>query len=151
VGRLRHEVLYSETMTEVFRALVRALALRRWGVATELGLDALPRPGRCYEHQTTTALRRGRVLEILRPVSVTLYETLDDPPCRVRLQMRWRIHAIDGGSLLRLELCYRLNHAATMRRGHWKRRLKRHCGRMFHFVARNIDWQQSSGAADSDG
>lgn len=150
MARQRHEALYTETVTEVFAALISMLAFRRWGAAANAcGLDALPKPGCRYERQTTTALRRGRVLEVIRPVSVTLYETLDDPPCRVRLELRWRIHAIDTGTLLRLDLQYRLNHAATIRQRHWKRRLSRHCGRMFDFVRRNLDWQQSSAAADS--
>lgn len=151
MARQRHEVLFPESMTEVFRALVRSLALRRWG-AGSVGddLDALPRAGCRYVRQTSTALRTGRVLEVIRPVSITLYETLDDPPCRVRLELRWRLHPTDAGSLLRLDLQYRLNHAATLRQRHWHGQLARHCGKLFRFVRRNLDWQQKEAAADSN-
>jgi hypothetical protein len=136
----RHERVYVEPITDVFAALVRMLALRRWdptaNVSTEL---VLPSAGCRYERQTDTALRRGRVLEILRPVSVTLQETLYDAPCRVRLKHRWRIHLLEDGSLLRLDLHFEVNQAAALRGLHWHRQLTTHCRKMFSFVQRNLD------------
>jgi hypothetical protein len=124
----------------VFEALVRMLAVRRWGGAVT-GDDELPlpRPGSRYVRQTTTSLRKGRVLEVIRPVSVTLYETLEDPPCRVRLQLRWRIHTVDDGTLLRLDLGFRVNHAAALRLWHWHRQLERHCEKMLALVHQNLE------------
>jgi len=151
VARQRHEALYPESITEVFRALVRTLALRRWsaGAVTE-DLESLPRAGCRYCRQTSTALRTGIVLEVIRPVSITLCETLDDPPCRVELKLRWRLHPTEAGSLLKLELQYRLNHAATLRRRHWHGQLARHCAKLFRFVRRDLDWQQRQAAANSN-
>lgn len=150
MARQRHETVYPESITLVFSALIRTLALRRWGTTAGAVLDEPPRRGCRYTNQTSTALRSGRVLEVIRPVSITLYETLDDPPCRVRLEQRWRLHPTDDGSLLRLDLRFRLNHAATLMGTHWDRRLARHCERMFEFVRRNLDWQQTRAAANSN-
>jgi hypothetical protein len=150
MARLRCERLFDESITDVFVALVRMLALRRWdpGV-TAFGDIALPRAGCRYARQTTTALREGRVVEIIRPVSVTLVETLHDPPCRVELRHRWRVHPVDTATLLALELDFRLNQAASLRQLHWRGRLERHGRRMLEFVARNLDWQHPAETADS--
>ena len=101
--RLRCERSFDASITDVFAALVRMLALRRWdpGIAA-FGELSLPRAGCRYARQTPTALREGRVVEIIRPVSVTLVETLHDPPCRVALRHRWRVHPVEPSTLLRL-------------------------------------------------
>ena len=100
----------------VFAALNRVLGKHRWAVTGHGDeADALPKAGCRYARTRKSVLRRGRVLEIIRPVSLTLYETLYDPPCRVRLQLRWRIHSLDTGSLLHLVLSYQLNGAAALR------------------------------------
>jgi hypothetical protein len=150
MSRLRCERVFDDSITDVFIALVRMLALRRWdpGV-TAFGDLALPRPGCRYTRQTATALREGRVVEIIRPVSVTLVETLHDPPCRVMLRQRWRLHPVEAATLLTVELDYRLNQAATLRRLHWRRRLERHGRRMLDFVGLNLDWQHPAETADS--
>lgn len=138
--RQRHEALYMYSMVEVFSALNRVLARHRWGTAADLGTEPLqPKAGSRYERQSRSVLRRGRVLEVIRPVSLTLYETLHDPPCRVRLQLRWRIHPVESGSLLRLSLRYQLNGAATLRQKHWSSRLDAHCRRMLEFVATELE------------
>lgn len=150
MARRRYERTFDESITDVFGALVRMLALRRWDPGTRLSEEIrLPRAGCRYVRQTTTALREGKVVDVIRPVAITLHETLHDPPCRVRLRLRWRIHTVAGRSLLTLDLEYRLNQAATLRQVHWRRRLDRHCTRMFHFVAANLDWQQPGESADS--
>ena len=41
--------------------------------------------------------RRGKVLECLRPVSMTLQETLFDPPCCVNLRLHWRLEPLELG------------------------------------------------------
>ena len=121
------------------------LAARRWGTgvgdANEL---VLPRPGCRYVRQTRTSLRKGRVLEIIRPVSVTLYETLEDPPCRVRLQLRWRIHTVAEGTLLRLDLGFRVNHAAALRLWHWHSQLQRHCEKMLALVHGSLEQSRAA-------
>jgi hypothetical protein len=126
-----HEALYERSMTAVFAALTTVLAKRRWGLPGRDGEEAMPpRAGCCYARQSGSVLRRGRVMEIIRPVSLVLYETLHDPPCYVRVQLRWHIHPVAAGSLLRLTLRYELNGAAALRRRHWARRLREHCNRM---------------------
>lgn len=138
MSRQRHEARYSRPMLEVFVALNKVLARHRWGTGEPGEEQCQPRIGCRYERQSRSVLRRGRVLEIIRPVSLTLYETLHDPPCRVRLQLRWRLHPLESGSLLRLVLRYQLNGAATLRQRHWHGRLHAHCERMLGFVAAEL-------------
>lgn len=126
-------------MNDVFLALNRVLGKRRWGMLDRLAPeDAQPKAGCRYARHSRSVLRSGRVLEVIRPVSLTLYETLYDPPCRVRLQMRWRLHPIESGSLLHLTLTYQLNNAASLRQRHWQARLHGHCVRMLGFVAAEL-------------
>jgi hypothetical protein len=127
-------------MNDVFLALNRVLAKRRWGALDRLGGEDLqPKPGCRYARHSRSVLRRGRVLEVIRPVSLTLYETLYDPPCRVRLQLRWRLHPIETGSLLHLTLSFQLNSAASLRQRHWQTRLHAHCVRTLQFVRVELD------------
>jgi len=139
LARLRHEKRFDAPVTDVFVALVRTLALRRWdpAVATTTEL-AVPKAGTRYARQTTTAFRTGRVVEVIRPVSVTLHETLSDPPCHVSLKQRWRIDTVSGCTLLRLIIEYRLNQAATFRQLHWRKRLSLHSRKMLELVAREL-------------
>jgi hypothetical protein len=139
VPSLRFERAFSEPITVVFAELVRMLALRRWDpTANATEAFEFPRAGRRYSRQTDTALREGRVVEIIRPVSLTLHETLHDPPCRVRLRQRWRIDAVEAGTLLRLALRYELNQPASLRSQHWRRRLRLHSEKMLGFVDINL-------------
>ena len=137
---VRGERMFEESIADVFVALVRMLALRRWDPGAGAFRDLqLPVRGREYSHSTESLQRRGRIVEIIRPVSVTLVETLVDPPCRVVLRQRWRLHSINAGTLLRLDLEYRLNRAARLRPLHWKTQLRRHTGRMLEYVQSNLD------------
>lgn len=137
--RQRHEAEFSEPMVEVFSALLVALGRHRWAEGARRDAHELaPRVGCRYVNRRGSVLRRGRVLECLRPVSLTCYETLFDPPCRVRLKLRWRLDQIAAGSRLRLELSYELNGAATLRGRHWSRQIDAHCGRMLGFVSRQL-------------
>lgn len=133
--RQRHEAQFPESMAEVFGALIAELARHRWAEGARLDAGPrMPRVGSRYVNERGAVLRRGRVLECRKPVALTLYETLYDTPCRVRLRLRWRVEPLESGSLLRLELNYELNAAASLRRWHWHGRLDAHCGRMFGFV-----------------
>lgn len=137
--KLRHERKFDAPVTDVFVALVRMLALRRWDPAVRTTAElVLPKAGTRYARQTTTAFREGRVVEVIRPVSVTLQETLNDPPCHVSLKQRWRIDTVSGQTVLRLVLEYRLNQAATFRQPHWRRRLSLHSRKMLELVGREL-------------
>jgi hypothetical protein len=138
--RQQHDKRYPHPLTAVFNALIQVLGKRRWGAPLELDNREAPlTAGHRYLYRGDSVLRRGRVLEVLRPVSLTLYETLYDPPCRVRLQLRWRLYPLDAGSLLRLLLTYQLNGAATLRHRHWQERLQSHCARMLDFVGAELE------------
>jgi hypothetical protein len=126
----RHETLLDVPMTNVFAALIDVAARGRWGAA-RLVLDApLPRVGCIYAQQRGTVFRRGKVLECLRPVSLTLQETLFDPPCCVKLRLHWRLEPLEAGACVLLDARYSLNGAAVLRRKHWHGRIHGHCSRM---------------------
>lgn len=125
-----HETLLGCTLTEAFAALVAVAAKGRWGSAVlELGAS-LPAPGCQYTQQRGKVLRRGKVLAYSRPVSITLQETLLDPPCCVQLRLHWRLEPTDLGACVLLDARYSLNGAATLRRRHWDERIHGHCARM---------------------
>ncbi len=135
----RHEANYPDSMAEVFGALIMELSRHRWAEGARLDTGPrMPRVGSRYVNERGTVLRRGRILECRKPVALTLYETLFDTPCRVRLRLRWRVESRDSGSLLRLDLGYELNAAASLRRRHWHGRLDAHCGRMLGFVSTRL-------------
>lgn len=125
-----HETLLGCALTEAFAALVAVAAKGRWaGALLELD-DGLPQPGRHYEQQRGKVLRRGKVLACLRPVSITLQETLLDPPCCVQLRLHWRLEPTEQGACVLLDARYSLNGAATLRRRHWDERIRGHCTRL---------------------
>lgn len=128
----------SGTVSDVFAALGCTLAFRRWPTASELDRGFLPPPGYCYRYQAGPVLRVGRVVEVIRPVAVTLKEILHDPPCRVSLTMRWRIDPAPDGSIVRLRAEYRLNHASVLRGRHWDQRLSAYLRRQLTFLTRNL-------------
>lgn len=117
-------------MTDAFAALVDVAAKGRWGGAALVLGTALPHPGCQYAQQRGKVLRRGKVLACLRPVSITLQETLLDPPCCVKLRLHWRLEPLEAGSCVLLDARYSLNGAATLRRRHWHERIHGHCTRM---------------------
>ena len=128
--RQRHETRLEAPITSVFSALIDVVARGRWGAA-RIVLDApQPRPGCEYAAQRRTVLRRGKVLECLRPVKLTLEETLLDRPCRVQLRLKWRLEPLETSSCVLLEANYTLNGAASLRRRHWDERIHGHCTRM---------------------
>jgi hypothetical protein len=148
VPRQCHEGSFDEPLLNVFAALLAALARHRWAEgAPQDASGCVPRVGCRYANKRGTLLRRGRVLECLRPVSLTLYETLFDAPCRVRLKIRWRLESVEAGCLLRLEMRYDLNGAATIRHRHWHRQLHAHGQRMLGFVGRQLRRQSQAHAS----
>jgi hypothetical protein len=134
----RLDGFYEAAMGELFVALAQTLSFRRWGLGVDPDAPGVPARGCRYRSQAGSAERTGRVVEIIRPVAITLKEVLDDPPCRVGLTIRWRIEPLDAGCHVRLFAEYRLNRAAMLRRGHWDRRLARHFRAQFGFLADNL-------------
>jgi hypothetical protein len=132
--RRQFRASYSGTLCDVFAALAMTLAFRRWTPA-----DVLPRAGSKYRHEAGQVLRVGRIVEVIRPMGLTLNEILYDSPCRVSLLCRWRIEPVLGSSAVRLDVKYRLNHAASLRFRHWERRLQVHFGKQLRFIGQNLE------------
>jgi hypothetical protein len=131
VRKQHHETLLACALTDAFAALVGVAAKGRWGgAALDLCASGLPEAGCQYAQQRGKVLRRGKVLACLRPVSITLQETLLDPPCCVRLRLHWRLEPTELGACVLLDARYSLNGAATLRRRHWDERIHGHCTRM---------------------
>ena len=125
----RHEIELDCALTSAFAALVAVVAKGRWGAG--ITLEAVqPQPGCRYSQQRGKVLRRGTVLACLKPVSMTLKETLLDPPCCVELRLHWRLEPTDAGACVVLDARYSLNGAAALRRRHWYERIHGHCARM---------------------
>jgi hypothetical protein len=125
-------------LTGAFAALVHVVGKGRWsGSVIEAG-PVVPTPGCQYSQQRGKVLRRGRVLAVLRPVSITVKETLLDPPCCVSLRLHWRIEPTDDGACVLLDASYSLNGAATLRRRHWYERIHGHCARMLSALQQRI-------------
>ena len=126
----RHETQVACALTEAFAALIDVAGKGRWGdSALALGAQP-PQPGCRYEQQRGKVLRRGKVLACLRPVSITLQETLFDPPCCVQLRLHWRLEPTEEGACVLLDARYSLNGAAALRRRHWYERIHGHCARL---------------------
>lgn len=142
--RQRHETKLGFAMTVTFAALVDVVAKGRWGGTTLSLGSAPPRAGSSYEQQRGKVLRRGKVLECLRPVSITVQETLLDPPCCVRLRLHWRLEPVETGSCVLLEARYSLNGAATLRRKHWHERISGHCMRMLGALEKHVALTQET-------
>jgi hypothetical protein len=140
---------FRATVREIHAALGRTLAFRRWPESALEGVGEWPVPGSRYRYRSGSVLRTGRVVEVVRPVGATLKEVLHDPPCRVGLTMRWRIEPVTDGCTVRLQVVYRLNHAALLRARHWDRRLSCHFRRQFSFLTRNLGTTRASPAAGS--
>jgi hypothetical protein len=133
----RHDAQFAAPLAQVFAALVEVAARGRWGNPLA-SPDLAPRAGVDYVQQRGKVLRRGRVLECLRPLSLKLDEALLDPPCCVRLKLHWRVEPLENGSYLLLDARYTLNGAATLRRKHWSERIHGHCARMHEAIAKRL-------------
>jgi len=138
VLKQRHETQLNCAMTDAFAALVDVVAKGRWGGAAFVLGTTQPHTGCQYSQQRGKVLRRGKVLACLRPVSITLQETLLDPPCCVTLRLHWRLEPVDTGSCVLLDARYSLNGAAALRRRHWYERIHGHCARMLSALERQV-------------
>jgi hypothetical protein len=137
--RQTYHVRIEATVGEIFDALGRTLAFRRWPSSAVSVGASLPDSGTRYRFQTGGIRRAGRIVEVIRPVSITLKETLNDPPCGVVLTMRWRIEpGTDSSCSVRLSAEYRLNHASRLRARHWDRRLRLHFQNQFSHLGDNV-------------
>ena len=154
----RHEARLEIPLTNVFSAMIDVAARGRWGGSSIVAATPQPRVGCQYAQQRGTVFRRGKVLECLRPVSMTLQETLLDPPCCVRLKLRWQLEPVETGSCVLLYARYSLNGAAMLRRRHWHERIHGHCTRMLAALCRHATGAEplepvtlpSSGAAATE-
>lgn len=150
--RQRHEARFDVPLTQVFSALIDVVARGRWGGSAIVAGSVQPRSGCEYAQQRGKVFRRGKVLECLRPVSMTLQETLLDPPCCVKLRLHWRLEPLESGSCLLLDARYSLNGAASLRRRHWHERIHGHCARMVAAVGRLAsEGERASLASSSNG
>jgi hypothetical protein len=138
VLKQRHEKQLGCALTDAFTALVDVVAKGRWGGSALVLGTTLPTPGRQYAQQRGKVLRRGKVLAVSRPVSITLQETLLDPPCCVNLRLHWRIEPKDEGACVLLDARYSLNGAAVLRRRHWYDRIHGHCARMLGAIEARV-------------
>ncbi len=145
----RHEARYATPITTVFGSVLQVLALRRWAAESWFeGNDSHPPVGRRYVFRNGTLVRRGRVVECLKPVLLTLYESLIDSPCRVRLRLRWRLEPLDSGTSVLLDARYELNSPAYLNRRHWREQIHGHCARLLIAVqARLVDADLDQGVA----
>jgi hypothetical protein len=150
VFRKRHEATYDAPITQVYSELLEMLARSRWGATSLLAeTDRSPRVGQAYVQRRGSVVRRGRVVECLRPVIVTLYESLFDAPCRVRLRLGWRLEPQNDGSLLLLDASYELNGPAYLNRRHWAKEIDAHCGKLMKAMAVRLEDEQSRHGAES--
>ena len=133
---------YDGAVAAVFTALCRTLAFRRWHLAADSDGGEIPRQTMSYRYQTGSVRRAGRVVEVVRPVALTLKEVLHDPPCRVILTMRWRVEPMASGCTVRLAASYRLDRTAILRRRHWDERLRLNFRNQFTFLAVNLGRMQ---------
>ena len=148
----RHEARFGASMTTVFSALVRVAARGRWGSASWFdGSAPSPRPGCQYVTRRGAFTRRGRVIECLRPLALSLYESLSDPPCRVRLRLRWRLEPLQIGSLVLLDARYELNVPAYLNRRHWRARILKHCVHSLGALEAEIGAQLDQGLVGESG
>ena len=127
---LRHDASFAAPIASVYQALLAVLARRRWADEAWFEREHRPVVGQQYVTRTGAVVRRGRVVECSQPVRLTLYETLFDPPCRVRLRLRWRLEPSDRVTALRLDTAYELNRPASLNRKRWREQLDAHCVRL---------------------
>lgn len=149
----RHEARYAMPITAVFGSVVQVLGKRRW--ANEPWFDgdnSRPPVGRRYAYRNGALVRRGRVVECSRPVLLTLYESLIDSPCRVRLRLRSRLEPLDSGTSVLLDARYELNGPAYLNRRHWREQIHGHCCRLLLAVqAKTLDAHAGQGVATVSG
>lgn len=145
--RERHEASYPQPVTAVFAALLEVLARRRWAAETWFDpTDRRPIVGRDYVSRNGPVVRRGRIVECLKPVLLTLHESLFDPPCRVKLRLRWRLEPTDGVTSVLLDTRYELNRPAYLNRTRWRAEIDGHCARILGAVRLLLVEEEAQGA-----
>lgn len=150
--RQRHEARLAAPITDVFSALVKMLTTSRWASGDWLAEPGgLPHIGQLYVQRRGSVIRRGRVVECLRPVVLTLYESLFDPPCRVWLRLRWRLEPLDSGSLVLLDAGYELNGPAYLNRRHWHSEIEGHCGKLLRALTVRLTETAGEGYGEASG
>lgn len=149
----RHEARYAMPVTAVFEGLLAVLARRRWAGAPWYDGDDGRLPVGCrYSYRNGGLVRRGRIVECSRPVRLTLYESLVDSPCRVRLRLRWRLEPLESGTSVMLDARYELNGPAYLNRKHWRQQIHGHCARLLKAVqVALVDTDIGQGAAADSG
>ena len=144
---LHHDAILTEPIAIVFTALLRVLGRGRW--TNKAGLEeftALPRSGFRYSARHNGRLRRGEVVECLRPVSIVVLETLQKPPSCVRVRQRWRVQPLVADTRLSCDLSASLNRIANLHRSHWEARFMREVGRLLDDVRSDLDAIRAQGA-----
>lgn len=141
--RQQLDAIYPGSVGEIFRALCRTLSFRRWASGSEVSLEMAPGPGSRYRSEFGSIARAGRVVEVIRPVAITLKESIQDGPCRVSLTMRWRIDPGLAGCTVRLRAHYDLNQPAMLRARHWEQRMRHNFLNQFAFLAVHLERMQT--------
>lgn len=149
--RQHQEASSERPIAEAFAALVTVVARGRWALQAVFDAPERPPAGMRYMQRRGRVVRTGRIVECIRPVSITLHETLDDSPCRVELKLRWRLEPTDAGSRLHLTTQYALKGAAPLRRHHWDTRIRAHCGRVIEAWQAVLLAEPSDAAAQEAG
>ena len=147
--RLRHEASFDAPIATVYDSLLTVLARRRWAGEAWFAVDRRPSVGQQYVVRNGAVVRRGRVVECLYPVLLTLQEILFDPPCRVRVRLRWRFEPTDAATALRLDTSCELNRPASLNRKRWQAEIDAHCARLHVATAAALDDAAAQGVGDS--
>ena len=111
-------------LRDSFTLLLSTAATDRWAAEPPLGA---PLVGQRYVSRCGGRLRSGSVVECIRPVALTLAESLLDPPCHVRLRLRYRLEPAEQGTLVQLEVAQSFNAAASLRKRYWIADIGREC------------------------
>ncbi len=142
----RHQAKSTSPMGAVFAVLLRVLGRSRWASEPSfVAPDEPPRAGFAYVRRRESFTRRGRVVECLPPVALTLYESIIDRPCQVRLRLRWRLEPSDMGCLILLDAGYQLNGAAYLNRRYWRAQISMHCVNLLRAVEAGLEAARDQG------
>jgi hypothetical protein len=134
---MRQQTQLPWPLTGVFAVLVSVVGARRWSDGVASGQE-LPKVGAAYARRRGSLLRQGRVTECLPPVGLTVAETLLDPPCQVRLRLRWRLTPLEAGCLLQVDARYDLNGAAYLNKRRWREQIHALCARLLKEIEAGV-------------
>lgn len=122
-------------LRDAFALLMEAAAEQRWAVRSPIDALRCPVVGLRYVSRQGSRLRSGHIAECIRPVALTLAESLLDPPCHVQLRLRYRLEPAENGTLLQLDVGQAMNAAATMRKRYWVAEIGRECAELLSKLA----------------